>query len=314
MAKMQAEDRFFQTNFNDFATRSYATYVLARPGADLQARTAEIPDLLREIGDPLFVNQEAKNVELVPLHEIYLRSTADTTGLFRGNSSTFIVILGVTTLLVLVFAMINYINLSVAQAEFRIKEAAVRRLLGQTREGLFAGFVLEALILCGVALLLGLGLAKLAEPVFRSILHTSVGLADGATAGNLVGLTVGWLVVGTVSGVVLATLGMVAMAAHYTRKRQHEVAIRKVFGSTTPQVLRLVLGAFLKWVGVAFVVAVPIILQLMGDWLEGYAYRVSLSWTLFFVAGAVTFLIAGSTVLWQSWRVARTNPVEVLRK
>lgn len=589
MAKMQAEDRLFQTNFNDFATRSYATYVLARPGADLQGRTAEIPDLLREIGDPLFVNQEAKSVELVPLHEIYLRSTADTTGLFRGNSSTFIVILGVTTLLVLVFAMINYINLSVAQAEFRIKEAAVRRLLGQTREGLFAGFVLEALILCGVALLLGLGLAKLAEPVFRSILHTSVGLADGATAGNLVGLTVGWLVVGTVSGVVpamvvsrqkpidlvrgqvppvhrltfgkalivfqyvivivligctltigrqvrymqtqdlgfesrcilgmnnnwlvlaggqetlrnqlmaipgvervsfvryyptesggvnewtlpdgerlsirefqgdtaflslmrfevlhrtgvedadgvwlnetawrrlglapdaseyplnselklkikgrvrdfhfedytqpvgpavistlpsyerpyqilvqvaksdpygvrerirqfnnrltggetfdaaflderiaamydsqrqivaiigtlsvvavvLATLGMVAMAAHYTRKRQHEVAIRKVFGSTTPQVLRLVLGAFLKWVGLAFVVAVPIILQLMGDWLEGYAYRVSLSWTLFFVAGAVTFLIAGSTVLWQSWRVARTNPVEVLRK
>lgn len=96
----------------------------------------------------------------------------------------------------------------------------------------------------------------------------------------------------------------------FAGKRAAEYARTDVFASEA----RATTEELTERVRVFFVVAVPIILQLMGDWLEGYAYRVSLSWTLFFMAGAGTLLIAGSTVLWQSWRVARTNPVEVLRK
>lgn len=122
--------------------------------------------------------------------------------------------------------------------------------------------------------------------------------------------------IGTLSivAIVISALGMLAMATYYTRQREREVAVRKVFGSTTGQVLLRVLGSFGKMVAVAFAVAVPIILYLMREWLAGYAYRIPLSWTIFVLAGAVAVFIAGSSVLWQSIRTAHTNPVEVLRK
>ncbi len=114
--------------------------------------------------------------------------------------------------------------------------------------------------------------------------------------------------------IVISALGMLAMATYFMRQREREVAIRKVFGSTSRQAQTRVMAAFLKLVGVAFVVAVPVILYLMREWLAGYAYRIPLSWTIFALAGAVALLIAGGSVLWQSWRTARANPVDVLRK
>ncbi|WP_300730475.1 ABC transporter permease [uncultured Rikenella sp.] len=114
--------------------------------------------------------------------------------------------------------------------------------------------------------------------------------------------------------IVISALGMLAMATYFMRQREREVAVRKVFGSTSRQALTRVMAAFLKLVGVAFVVAVPIILYLMREWLSGYAYRIPLSWTIFALAGAMALAIAGSAVGWQSWRTARANPVDVLRK
>ncbi|WP_294597299.1 FtsX-like permease family protein [uncultured Rikenella sp.] len=114
--------------------------------------------------------------------------------------------------------------------------------------------------------------------------------------------------------IVISALGMLAMATYFMRQREREVAVRKVFGSTSRQALTRVMAAFLKLVGVAFVVAVPVIGYLMRGWLAGYAYRIPLSWTIFVLAGAAALLIAGGSVLWQSWRTARANPVDVLRK
>lgn len=114
--------------------------------------------------------------------------------------------------------------------------------------------------------------------------------------------------------IVISALGMLAMATYFMRQREREVAVRKVFGSTSRQALTRVMAAFLKLVGVAFVVAVPVIGYLMRGWLAGYAYRIPLSWTIYALAGAVALLIAGSSVLWQSWRTVRANPVDVLRK
>lgn len=204
MSKLQAEDRMFQTNFNDFGTRSYATYILTKPGADLSSKTAGMPAFFRELGDPTFVNDPTQTVRLVALRDIYLHQAIDDTGLFRGNNATFVLMLGLTALLILAFAMINYINLSVAQTEFRAKSAAIRLLLGETRERLFAGFMTESILMCTVSLLIGLGLAALAEPYFQQILHTSVSLSDGITAGNVVLLFGAVLAVGAISGVVPA--------------------------------------------------------------------------------------------------------------
>ena len=70
---------------------------------------------------------------------------------------------------------------------------------------------------------------------------------------------------------------------------------------------------FVKWVGIAFVIAVPVAWFVMNKWLGNYAYRIELSWWIFAIAGVTALVIALITVSWQSWRAASRNPVEALR-
>ncbi len=92
-----------------------------------------------------------------------------------------------------------------------------------------------------------------------------------------------------------------------------EIGIRKVNGATIPQVLALLNKDFVKWIGVAFVIAVPVSWYTMNQWLEGFAYRTTLSWWVFALAGISALLIALLTVSWQSFQAAVTNPVDSLR-
>lgn len=70
---------------------------------------------------------------------------------------------------------------------------------------------------------------------------------------------------------------------------------------------------FIIWVIIAFVIATPIAYYAMNKWLESFAYKTSLSWWIFALAGVLTLGIALLTVSWQSWRAATRNPVEALR-
>ena len=68
---------------------------------------------------------------------------------------------------------------------------------------------------------------------------------------------------------------------------------------------------FVKWVVIALVIAVPITFYAMNLWLKNFAYKTSLSWWIFALAGMIAICIALLTVSWQSWRAATRNPVEV---
>ena len=70
---------------------------------------------------------------------------------------------------------------------------------------------------------------------------------------------------------------------------------------------------FVKWVGLAFIIAIPISWYAMNKWLEGFAYKTTLSWWIFALAGITALVIALLTVSWQSFRAAVANPVEALR-
>ena len=120
---------------------------------------------------------------------------------------------------------------------------------------------------------------------------------------------------GALSGValVISALGILAMATYYTHQRIQEAAVRKVFGATNSQVLVLMLNRFLKLIAVAFIIAMPVGWYFMQHWLENFAYRISLSWTIFVLAGSIVLLIAGSTVFWQSLRTANTHPATALK-
>jgi putative ABC transport system permease protein len=69
----------------------------------------------------------------------------------------------------------------------------------------------------------------------------------------------------------------------------------------------------IKWIGIAFVIAVPMAWYAMQKWLENFAYKEKLSWWIFAFAGIIALGIALLTVSWQSWRAATRNPVEALR-
>jgi putative ABC transport system permease protein len=70
---------------------------------------------------------------------------------------------------------------------------------------------------------------------------------------------------------------------------------------------------FIKWVSIAFVVAMPFAWFAMHTWLEGFAFRTELSWWIFGLSGLLALVIALLTVSWQSWKAATRNPVEALR-
>jgi putative ABC transport system permease protein len=70
---------------------------------------------------------------------------------------------------------------------------------------------------------------------------------------------------------------------------------------------------FVKWVGIAFLIAFPIAWYVMNNWLQGFAYKTELSWWIFGLVGILAIGIALLTVSWQSWRAATRNPVEALR-
>ena len=69
----------------------------------------------------------------------------------------------------------------------------------------------------------------------------------------------------------------------------------------------------IKWIGIAFFIATPLAWFGMNKWLENFAYKTSLSWWIFALAGLLALGIALLTVSWQSWRAATRNPVEALR-
>jgi putative ABC transport system permease protein len=113
--------------------------------------------------------------------------------------------------------------------------------------------------------------------------------------------------------ILLCCLGILALSLFSCQHRIKEIGIRKVYGASVKDVVIMLNRDFLKWVGVAFVIACPLAWYGMSRWLENYTYRTAVSWWLFALAGIVALGIAMITVSWQTWRVANRNPIEALR-
>jgi putative ABC transport system permease protein len=113
--------------------------------------------------------------------------------------------------------------------------------------------------------------------------------------------------------ILISSLGIFGLIIEILVQRTKEIGIRKVNGARTAEVMLMLNRDFIKWVVIAFVVACPIAWYAMYKWLENFAFKTSLSWWVFAIAGATALFIALLTVSWQSWRAATKNPVESLR-
>jgi len=111
----------------------------------------------------------------------------------------------------------------------------------------------------------------------------------------------------------IASMGLYALARFASKVRIKEIGIRKVNGAKISEILLMLNNDFIRWVVIAFVIAMPVAWYAMNKWLEKFAYKTELSWWIFALAGLLALGIALLTVSWQSWKAATRNPVEALR-
>ena len=121
---------------------------------------------------------------------------------------------------------------------------------------------------------------------------------------------IGWA--GGIS-VFLACLGLFGLAALAAINRTKEIGIRKVLGASLPGIVTLLSKDFIKLVVVALVIAAPLAWYFMNKWLQDFAYRISIGWWVFIVAGALAIIVAFVTIGLQAVRAGVANPVKSLR-
>ena len=117
----------------------------------------------------------------------------------------------------------------------------------------------------------------------------------------------------TLIAIVISVMGYMGLSLFFIRQRQKEIAIRKVMGSTSGEVLLLMLRTFSIPMLISFVIAVPISWYIMKDWLSNFSYRIALSPWIFAAAGFTCFIISLLTVIVQSWRAASENPINNIK-
>ncbi|HRJ29255.1 MAG TPA: ABC transporter permease [Cyclobacteriaceae bacterium] len=117
----------------------------------------------------------------------------------------------------------------------------------------------------------------------------------------------------TVLAIFIASLGLIGLAAFTAEKRTKELGIRKVLGASEVSLVNLLSKEFTKLVVIALVLSVFPAWYFTSQWLQGFAFRISLSIWVFIGAGAAALVVALLCVVFQALRTARINPAKSLR-
>ena len=116
----------------------------------------------------------------------------------------------------------------------------------------------------------------------------------------------------TLLAIVIACLGLLGLASLMVQQRTKEIGVRKVLGASLVDILVLLTKDYTRLVAVAFVLAVPLGYFIQRMWLQEFAYRISVGWDTFIIAGGVVLLISWLTISYQSMQAALSNPVNSL--
>jgi putative ABC transport system permease protein len=111
----------------------------------------------------------------------------------------------------------------------------------------------------------------------------------------------------------IACLGLLGLAAYSAAQRSHEIAIRKVLGAGVDKILKKLVTDFTKWILMACLIAWPAGWIIMHRWLEGFAYRISLTPWPFVTAACIALVIGMATVAFHAIRAANRDPVQGIK-
>jgi len=117
----------------------------------------------------------------------------------------------------------------------------------------------------------------------------------------------------TILSLFIACLGLFGLAAFNAQKRTKEIGVRKVLGASVGQISYRLTIDFLKLVGIAILISLPVGWFAMNKWLEDFSYRVEMGWGIFAIAALLAIVVAVVTVSYQSIKAAIVNPVKSLR-
>jgi ABC-type antimicrobial peptide transport system permease subunit len=117
----------------------------------------------------------------------------------------------------------------------------------------------------------------------------------------------------SVLSIVISCLGLFGLATFATQRRIKEIGVRKVLGAGEAGIVALLSKDFIQLVLVSLIIAFPVAWFAMNKWLQGFAYRINISWWVFAIAGITAILIAFITVSFQAIKAAIANPVKSLR-
>lgn len=117
----------------------------------------------------------------------------------------------------------------------------------------------------------------------------------------------------TALSILIACLGLFGLAAFNAEKRSKEIGVRKVLGVSVSQITYKLSIDFLKLVGIAILVSLPLAWYVMNKWLEDFTYRIEIGWGIFALAATLAVVISIITVSYQSIKAAMANPIKSLR-
>jgi ABC-type lipoprotein release transport system permease subunit len=117
----------------------------------------------------------------------------------------------------------------------------------------------------------------------------------------------------TILTILISCLGLFGLATYMAEARIKEIGVRKVLGASVSGITALLSKDFLKLVGIALLIAIPVAWWAMHAWLEKFEYRVEIQWWYFALAGVSAILIALFTVSYQALKAGLSNPVKSLR-
>lgn len=117
----------------------------------------------------------------------------------------------------------------------------------------------------------------------------------------------------TVLALFISCLGLYGLSAFLAEQRTKEIGVRKVLGASVFNIAYLLSSSFTKLVLIAIAIAIPVSWLVVNSWLNGFAYRINISWMIFLIAAISSLLIAWITVSYESVKAAMANPVKSLR-
>lgn len=113
--------------------------------------------------------------------------------------------------------------------------------------------------------------------------------------------------------ILISCLGLFGLSTYTAQVKTKEIGIRKVLGASASGIIELISKDFIKLVLIAILIASPVAWWAMNKWLEGFAFRINISWWVFVLAGITALLVALLTIIFQAIKAAVANPVKSLR-